>query len=249
MSLAGHVALVTGSSRNLGRAVALALARAGASVATHGFTDAEGAEETARLVRETGATAIAVMGDVADPGEVRAMVERATAALGTIDVLVSCPGLRPEARTVDVTADEWKRVMGTNLEGPLWCAQALLPGMLAQGWGRIVNIAGTGAFTPEEDQPHVASSKAGLVGLTRSLSRDHARHGVLTNMVSPGLLHTEDSPYRSPGRDYEAMAERIPTGKVTEPEEVAALCTFLCQPEQRSITGQTIHINGGSYFG
>ena len=248
MKLKGRNALVTGSSRNIGRAVALALAAEGADVATHGFTNRAGAEETAQAARELGVRAVAVMGDAGDPEQVRAMVAAAVAGIGGIDILVCCPGLRPHTEPLDVTLEDWRRVMATNLDGPFLCAQAVLPGMVERGWGRIINIVGTGASVGE-GPPHVAASKAGLFGLTRSLARAFGKDGVLVNAVSPGIVRTEDSPYRDPGRDYEAMAARSRTGTVVEPEEVASVCVMLCNPAQRSMTGQTVHVNAGAFFG
>ena len=247
MKLEGHTALVTGSSRNIGRAVALALAAAGASIAAHGFSSPEGAQATADAARELGVRATAVTGDVGDPEQVRKLVRQAADELGPIDILVSCPGLRPHDDTLSLTPESWRRVMATNLDGPFYCAQAVLPGMLESGWGRIVNISGGGAFVGRGG-PHVSASKAGLVGLTRSLARDFSKRGILVNTVSPGIVRTDDSPYRDPGRDYEAMAASASTGIVIEPDEIAAMCVYLCDPAQRSITGQTIHVNSGAFF-
>ncbi len=248
-SLSGKIALVTGSSRNLGRAVALALAAEGADVATHGFTDRAGAEATAQAIRAMGVRAAAVGADIGDPAQVRAMVTEVERDLGPVDILVSCPGYRPKDDPLAITPEEWRRVLATNLDGPWFCAQAVLGGMVERGWGRIINVAGTGAWLGEERAPHVAASKSGLVGLTRALAHDYAHAGVLVNLVSPGLLHTEESPYRIPGRDYEAFAAKMPTGRVTTPEDVAGAVTFLCSPAQRAITGQTLHVNSGTYFG
>ncbi len=248
MRLQGKTAWVTGSSRNVGRAVALAFAREGASVIVHAWRDKTAAEETANAVSAVGARVFVVLGDVGDPVQVKAMAGRALAEFGTVDILVNCPGFRPKDRTLDLTPENWRRVLATNLDGPFFCAQAVLPMMVERGWGRIVNISGTGAFTGEEGQPHVGASKAGLLGLTRSLAREFAEHDILVNTVSPGLVLTDDSPYRSPGRDYEAYAKRTPTRRIVTPEEIADLCVFLALPEQRSITGQTIHINGGMWF-
>ena len=145
MKLKGRNALVTGSSRNVGRAVALGLAAEGANVVTHGFTNRSGALETARDAANLGVHTVTVMGDVGDPAQVRAMVEEAVASIGGIDILVCCPGLRPHPGALEVSIDDWRRVMATNLDGPFLCAQAVLPGMVERGWGRIVNIVGGGA--------------------------------------------------------------------------------------------------------
>jgi 3-oxoacyl-[acyl-carrier protein] reductase len=246
--LNGRTAWITGSSRNVGRAVALAFAHEGAAIVTHGFSDPAGAEATAEAVRGLGVRAVSVTGDVGDPEAVTAMAQRALAELGAIDILVNCPGYRPREDTLELSPESWRRVMATNLDGAFFCAQAVLPGMVEQEWGRIINVAGTGAFVGEEGQPHVSASKAGLLGLTRSLAREFGDHNILVNTVSPGLVLTEDSPYRNPGRDYEPVAAKVPTRRIVTPEEIADLCVFLCLPEQRAITGQTIHINGGTYL-
>ncbi|MEK9658614.1 MAG: SDR family oxidoreductase [Chloroflexota bacterium] len=247
--LSGRVALVTGSSRNLGRAVALALAADGADVAAHGYTDRAGAEATAEASLALGVRASAVSADIGDPAQVHAMVAQVERELGPVDILVSCPGYRPKNNPLAISPEEWRRVLATNLDGPWFCAQAVLGGMAERGWGRVINVAGTGAWLGEERAPHVAASKSGLVGLTRALARDYAHAGVLVNLVSPGLLHTEESPYRIPGRDYKAFAAKMPTGRVTTPEDVAGAIVYLCLPEQRAITGQTLHVNSGTYFG
>jgi NAD(P)-dependent dehydrogenase (short-subunit alcohol dehydrogenase family) len=248
LQLEGHTALVTGSSRNVGRAIALALAREGANVVAHGLTNPEGAEETAQAARGLGVRALVVMGDVGDQQQVRTMVRSAIDELGPIDILVNAPGLRPTDDTLAMTPAIWHRVLATNLDGPFYCAQAVLPGMIERGWGRIVNISGGGAFVGEAGQAHVTASKAGLLGLTRALAREFAKSGVLVNTISPGLLHTADSPYRKPGRDYEEIESRMLTGHLIEVSEIAAMCVYLCDPAQRSITGQTLHINAGALF-
>jgi 3-oxoacyl-[acyl-carrier protein] reductase len=228
----------------VGPAIALGLAAEGANVATHGYTNRAGAEETARDAAKLGVRAVTVMSDVGDPAQVRAMVDEAVAGIGSIDILVCCPGLRPHPSTLDVTIEDWRRVMGTNLDGPFLCAQTVLPGMVERGWGRIVNIVGGGA-SMGMGPPHLAASKAGLLGLSRSLAAEFAKDGVLVNMISPGIVRTHDSPYRDAGRDYEAMAARTRTRTLVEPEEIADVCVLLCDPAQRSMTGQIINVSSG----
>ena len=249
MRLQGKTALVTGAGRNVGRAIALAFAGEGANVVVHGFKDQAAAEETARLVESRGVSAAVVLGDVGDQEDVRRFVGEAIAALGPVDVLANNVGFRPKEDTLSISAESWRRVLASNLDGPFFVAQAVLPGMIERRWGRIINISGGAAFNGVVGEPHVSASKAGLLGLTRSLAREFAKDNVLTNTIAPGLIHTEDSDYRTPGRDYAQIAAAQPLGRVTEPEEVAGLCVYLCDPAQQSVNGQTLHINGGGLFG
>jgi 3-oxoacyl-[acyl-carrier protein] reductase len=246
MRFTGKTALVTGSSRNLGRDIVLALAREGAYVISHGFQDVAGASETARLAAEAGVRSSTVIGDVGDAKAVAAMVKQATRDVGPIDILITCAGTRPHDDPLTITSEQWRRVMATNLDGAFFSAQAVLPGMIERGFGRIVLVAGDGLFGGPTGQPHVMASKSGLLGLTKALAKEYASHGILVNCVSPGTLHTGDSPYREPYRDYEQLAAHTPTGKVTALEDATQMCLYLCAPEQTGITGQTISINSGT---
>jgi len=230
----------------LGRDVVLALAREGANVIAHGFQDVAGARETATLAAAVGAKATTVIGDVGDAQEIAAMVEQATRAVGPIDILITCVGFRPHDDPLAITPEHWRRVMATNLDGAFFSAQAVLPGMIERGFGRIVLVAGDGLFGGPTGQPHVMASKSGLLGLTKALAKEYATHNILVNCVSPGTLHTGDSSYREPGRDYEQLGKRSPTGKVTELRDVTQMCLYLCAPEQTGITGQTISVNSGT---
>ncbi|PZC47786.1 MAG: 3-oxoacyl-[acyl-carrier protein] reductase [Chloroflexi bacterium] len=248
MKFQGKTALVTGASRNIGRALALAFAAEGANVVVHGYKDKAAAEETARMVEGKGVKALTVIGDVGDREEVGRFVGEAISVFGAVDILVSNVGYRPKEDTLTISAESWRRVLASNLDGPFFVAQAVLPGMIERHWGRIVNISGGGAFNGVVGEPHVAAAKAGLLGLTRTLAKEFAKDNILSNTVVPGTIQTEDSNYRTPGRDYPQIAVGQPLGRVTQPEEVADLCLYLCDPAQQSINGQAFHINGGTLF-
>ena len=190
MSLAGRVALVTGSGRNIGRAIILRLAADGADVVVNARTNAAEADAVAAEARALGVRAIAVLGDVADRRAVDAMVEAAIAELGRIDILVNNAAIRPSKPFVDLTDDDWERVRGVVLDGAFYCTRAVVPGMIERGSGNIQLIVGGGAFSGGKERAHISAAKMGLVGLGRSLARELGPHNIRVNLVSPGIIDT-----------------------------------------------------------
>ena len=245
MSLKGKVALVTGSGRNLGRATVLEMARRGADVAVNARSNRQEAESVAREAEALGVRAVALIADVGDEAQVKGMVEAALSELGRIDVLVNNAGLRRAKPLSEMGTDEWREVMAVNLDGPFYCSRAVVPGMIAQGGGRIINVSGLNAFKGRSGWAHVCASKMGALGLTRALAQELAPHGILVNHVVPGAFDTA----RTGDQDAVPATQvvpGIPVGRMGLPEELARTCAFLASDDASYITGQTLHVNGGA---
>ncbi len=237
--LAGQVALVTGSGRNIGRAIILRLAGAGADVIVNARTNEAEAQAVAAEARALGVRATAILADVADREAVDAMVSTAIAELGRIDILVNNAAIRPSKPFVEVTDEEWELVRGIALDGALYCTRAVVPSMIERGSGNIQFIVGEGAFTGGVERAHVSAAKMGLVGLGRSLARELGPHNIRVNIVSPGVIDTARDPSWYP-KGIGANVER--KGTV---DDIAAACAFLASDDAAYITGQTLHVNGG----
>lgn len=240
-SLTGRVALVTGGSRGIGRAVALALATAGADVALVYRERATEAEETAEGVRSAGRRALAIAADVSVGAEVETVVAAIENSLGPVSVLVNNAGvIRPQA-IEDITERDWDDVLTVNLKSAFLVTQRVLPGMRAQGWGRIINMSSVAAQLGGVVGPHYAASKAGLHGLTHAYAALLAREGITANTVAPALIATE-----MVTSNPRARADLLPVGRFGEVDEVAEVVTLLAT--NGYITGQTINVNGGWYM-
>jgi len=250
MEVDGKTALVTGSSRNIGRAVAETLAEFGADVGITARTDRDGCEESAATVEEHGREATVVLGDLADPEEVRRVVDTVRSDLGPIDVLVNNAAVRPEKPFLEMTVDDWGEVHDVNERAAYLTAQRALPDMIESGGGSVINLLGVGSITgTSPDKAHVSASKAGVIGLTRSLASSFGPDGVRINAVSPGPIDTERNL-----ENYSGWEERnrktiqaTPLKRRGEPEEIADVCCFLASDRASYITGQVIHVNGGLY--
>lgn len=245
--LDGKVALVTGGARNIGRAIARALAAGGASVIVNANTSREEAERTVAAIRADGGRASLRIADVTDARAVAAMVQDAAAEFGRLDLLVNNAAIRAETPFADLPLEEWRRVLATVLDGAFLCARACLPQLLRAPGGSIVNVGGMTASTGAIGRAHVVAAKAGLAGLTRALALEFAAHGVTVNTVVPGTIETVRGLPGAPERPAHRRA-LPPLGRRGEPEEVAAAVRFLCGPGARYITGQSLHVNGGGYM-
>jgi 3-oxoacyl-[acyl-carrier protein] reductase len=245
--LTGKVAIVTGAGRNIGRAIALALADAGAAILLNVRSNRAEAENVAGEIAASGGQALAHVGDVADEKAVRAMVDAALAQFGRIDVLVNNAALRREKPFAEMDYAEWRAILDVTLDGAFHCTKACLPALCASGAGTIVNIGGLSAHTGAASRAHVVTAKAGIVGFTRALAHDLAGGGITVNCVVPGLIGTP-RPKDRPEPAHHLVHNTI-TGERGRPEDVAAVVRFLCTPAARYITGQAIHANGGAYLG
>ena len=240
--LDGMVAIVTGSSRNIGRAIALTLAAAGARVAVNARSSEAQARETVEEIRATGGSAMLAMADVTDPSAVALMVERVAQAWGRIDILVNNANVHGVKPFEELTFEDWRSTLSVALDAPFHCIKACYPPMIRQGGGAIVNIGGSAGHMPYDGRVPVSAAKAGLAGITRSLALEGSRHKISVNCIAPGPVNTvRDVPSKSDPK-------KIPLGRFAEPDEVAHVVRMLCAPRGRYITGQTIHVNGGLYM-
>ncbi len=245
--LTGQVAVVTGAARNIGRAIALDLARGGARVVVHANTSTEAAAETVDLIRQQGGEAVQAGGDVTSQADMEALMARALSAFGRIDILVNNAALRRETKFEALDYAEWREVLSVILDGAFLCAKAALPALKAAGAGAIINLGGMSAHTGTTDRAHVIAAKTGLVGLTRALAFDLAPFNITANCVVPGQIDTQRG--RSGHGSTALAAARVPlAGRRGRPEEVASMVRTLAGPQSRYVTGQTIHVNGGAFL-
>ena len=244
--LGGRVALVTGAGRNIGRAIAIALAAGGATVIVNVRSNQQEADEVVRAIERDGGKAMVQVADVADEAAVGRMVADAAKRLGRIDYLVNNASLRHERRFEEMSFAEWREVLGVTLDGAFHCARACLPHLKASGAGALVNIGGLSAHTGSKHRAHVIAAKAGLVGFTRALAHDLADDGVTVNLVAPGTIDTARR--AGAGQPAHHLINNTLTGKRGAPDDVAATVRFLCGSGARYITGQTIHVNGGAFL-
>ncbi len=245
--LAGRVALVTGAGRNIGRAIAMALAEGGASIVVNARRNAAEADAVAMEIGSAGGAALAHLADVTDPEAVGRMVNAAIACFGRLDILVNNAAVRRETPIDRMTLAEWREILAITLDGAFNCVTASLPHLRAGGTATIVNIGGLTAHAGAKDRAHVVTAKAGLVGFTRALAHDLAGDGITVNCVAPGLIDTVRGGTNSPQPHHHKTHATL-VGRRGAPEEVAAVVRHLCGPGGRYITGQTVHISGGAYL-
>ena len=245
--LTGKVAIVTGAGRNIGRAVALALAEGGAAIVVNARSNRAEAEAVAREIESSGGKALVHVADGADAVAVQAMADSAVKHFGRIDILVNNAALRREKPFAEMSYAEWREIMDVTLDGAFHCAKACLPALRESGAGTIVNIGGLSAHTGAKNRAHVVTAKAGIIGFTRALAHDLASDGITVNCVVPGLIGTP-RPKDKPEPAHHLTHQTI-TGERGRPEDVAATVRFLCGPGARYINGQAIHSNGGAYLG
>jgi 3-oxoacyl-[acyl-carrier protein] reductase len=243
--LSGRVALVTGAGRNIGRAIALALAEDGAAVVVNARSNQAEADAVVSEIAAQGGQAISVLADIADAAAVERMVAAAASRFGRIDFLVNNAALRREKPLDQMTIAEWRDVMGVTLDGPFLCVKACLPYLTRSGAGAIVNLGGMSVHTGAKDRLHVVTAKSGLVGFTRALAQDLAERRITVNLVVPGLIGT---PRAGPEPQHHSTHHTL-TGERGTPADVAGTVRFLCGPAARYVTGQSIHVNGGAYLG
>lgn len=245
MSLEGKVAVVTGGGRGIGRGIATVLAARGVAVAVWDL-NLEGAEETVDAIRKAGGTAIAVAGDAADATDVAAAATRTRGELGPVTILVNNAGTSAYEPFTAITEESWDRLIRINLKGPFLVTRELVPDMLEAGWGRIINISSSSAQTGAPAMAHYASSKGGVIGLTKALAIEYIEKGITVNNVPPGFI---DTPLVREGPiDVEAAAATMPMKRAGRPEDVAYAVAYLASEEAAYVTGQTLSVNGGRYL-
>ena len=249
--LAGRVALVTGSARRTGRAIAFKLAEAGASVIVNALSSENEALQTARdIERAYGeGRAMACIADITDPAAVRAMIDAAVQRFGGLDILVNNASIRHHAALDATTIQDWQRILRVTLDGSFLCSQAAAPHLSKSAAGTIINIGGVVAHTGARGACAIMTAKAGLEGLTRALAHDLAP-AVTVNCVLPASMRApDDPPERAPALKSFYQHERVPLARPGTVEEVASAIVSLCGPAWRYMTGQMIHVNGGVHFG
>ena len=237
------IALVTGGSRGIGRAVCLALAKSGADVAVNYAGKEEAAQQTCRMCEELGARTLAIQADVADNAQVNAMVDQVIAQFGRLDILVCNAGITRDNLLMRMAEQDFDQVIATNLKGVWNCMKAVCRPMMKQRWGRIVSMSVVGV-AGNAGQVNYAASKAGVIGMTKSLARELGSRGVTVNAIAPGFIET-DMTAVLPENIKEGLLSSIPLGRLGQAEEVAALAAFLCSEQAGYITGQVIHVDGG----
>jgi 3-oxoacyl-[acyl-carrier protein] reductase len=245
--LDGKIALVTGSGRNIGRATVLKLASEGAHVVVNARSNQKEADAVVREAEALGVKALAVIGDVAKRDQAEAMVAKALARFGRIDILINNAAIRPHKPFTELTIEDWEGVRGVVLDGAIYCTRAAIPSMVANRYGRILFFTGEGAFVGGSGRAHVSAAKMGLVGLARGLASEFAPHNIRVNVVSPGSIDTSRAnPEWYHGRPPSASG--IPLGRQGHVDEIAATCLFLVSDDGGFITGQTLHANGGTGY-
>jgi 3-oxoacyl-[acyl-carrier protein] reductase len=248
MLLRDKVAVVTGGSRGIGRAIAVALGREGARVAVNYLQDARAAEETARMVRNTGTLALTVQADVADEGHVDRLFQTVIEAWEGVDILINNAGVCRFQPWESITTAEWDQTMAINLRSVFLCCKRAVPELRRRGGGRIVNVSSVAGQTGGITTPlHYATSKGGELALTNSLARLLAPEHILVNAVAPGGIDT-DLLDGLGDRGKERLAQAIPLSRLGLPEEVASAVVYLCSPGAAFITGECIDINGGIFI-
>jgi 3-oxoacyl-[acyl-carrier protein] reductase len=245
--VAGRTAIVTGAGRNIGRAIALALAEAGAAVVVNGRSDRSATDEVVKEIERRGGKAVAVMGDVGEEATAAAMVAAASSRFGGVDILVNNAAGRPEQPFDEMTLADWRAVHTTVLDGAFLAVKAALPHIKNSPAGAIINIGGVSAHIGTRHRAHVVAAKAGLVGFTKALAHELAEHKITANCVVPALIETARDP--NAAMPHHHQVSRTLSGRLGAPEEIAAAVRFLAGPQGRYITGQTLHVNGGMYLG
>jgi 3-oxoacyl-[acyl-carrier protein] reductase len=238
--LQGKTAFVSGSGRNIGRAIAVRLAGMGANVVVNGAADEAACRETAALVEGQGARSLLAMGDVGDAAALRSIADRALEAFGAVDILVNNAARRPHKPFLEMTDADWDGVVDVALTAAFRSARAFLPGMVERRWGRIVNFAGMKAIRGYYEGAPISAAKHGVWGLTKALSTEFAPHGVTANVVSPGQIRKDDAQADDPAR-----VASIPAGRMGRAQDIAATVGWLASPEAGFVTGQMIAVNGG----
>ncbi len=245
MRLEGHVALVTGANRNIGRAIALELAGRGCAVIVNASRSRREAEAVATEARRHGVKAAALLADVGRADDVKALARQALAEFGKVDVLVNNAAIRPEAPFLELSEADWHRVLDVDLNAAFYTARAFLPAMVTQGWGRIINLTGMNAMQGYVARAHVSAAKHGVWGLTKALAREFGPRGVTVNAISPGPIESERMTERQT-QHIRGMVSRVPMGRLGTPQEVASLCGWLASDDGGFVSGQMIGVNGAA---
>ncbi|NEP63805.1 MAG: SDR family oxidoreductase [Symploca sp. SIO2G7] len=248
--LQGKTAIITGSGQNIGREIALLFAATGANVVINGHRNQDAIEKVAQEAQDLGSKAIAVLADISDPNAIQAMVDQAIAEFGGVDIAVSNVSLRIRQGILDISNEDWRRVIDTNLSSAFYLARATLPGMKAREWGRIIHISGEDGFTGAAYRAHNVASKAGLHALSKAIAIEFGPYGVTANTVSPGTIDTLRIPENYPnwGSRYAEATKAIPSRRIGSCQDIAEACLYLASDAAGFVNSQVIHVNGGAFI-
>ena len=240
-----RIAIVTGAGQGIGRAITLGLAREGATV-TIADVNEESANTVKNEIEASGGRALAIPTDVSNEKSVQAMVEKSLKEFLRVDILVNNAGIFPTSSVEEMSEEDWDRVIGTNLVGAFLCARAVVPKFLEQGTGRIISLTSGRAFQGAKNGAHYAASKAGIIGFSKSLALELAPHGITVNVICPGITDTAQPRGHQTEEQIYAQGQRIPLGRIGQPEDLVGPAVFLASDAAAFITGQTVLVNGGS---
>jgi len=244
MNLADRVAIVTGGGRGIGKAIALKLAKVGASVVVNDVGDAEPAEAVAEEIRAMNRQGQAILADVSSSADVARLIEETTAVFGKLDILINNAGIAKDQLLLRMTEDDWDKVLAVDLKSVFLCTKAALRPMIKQRWGRVINLSSVTGLVGNEGQANYTAAKAGIIGFTRTVAKEVASRGITVNAVAPGFIETAMT--QQLGEKWgEEFKKRIPLGYPGSPQAVAEAVAFLASEEARYITGQVLGVDGG----
>jgi len=243
-AIEGKVALVTGASKGIGRGCAIRLAEMGVKVAVNYNSSPKAAEEAVETIKGIGGEAFAVQADVSKVEQVNAMVDRVQKDWGAVDILVNNAGIIDDGLLIRMTDEQWRRVIGTNLDGTFYCSRAVIRKMLSKRWGRIINIASVVGLRGNPGQTNYTASKAGIIGFTKALAKEVATRNITVNCVTPGYLETETTSVLTEAQRSHWLSV-IPQGHFGEIDDIAYLVCYLADEKAKYMTGQIISVDGG----
>jgi len=248
MNLSGKVAIITGGGRGIGREIAIRLAEAGADVVINDIGNPAPAEETVEAIKQLGRRSLAVMGDISITGDVNKMVEATLTTMGKVDILVNNAGITRDGLLMRMSDDDWDKVLTVNLKGVFLCTRAVLRPMIKARAGRIISLSSIVGIIGNAGQANYASSKAGIIGFTKSIAKEVAPRNITVNAIAPGFIDTAMT-QQLPEEKRKELAGHIPAGYLGTPRDIAEGVAFLASDEARYITGQVLTIDGGISLG
>ena len=253
--MTGRTAIITGSGGNIGRAIALGFARDGANVVINGHRNLDALESVAQEARSLGVEAMVALADVGDHMAVASMVDKTVQRFGSVDIAVSNVSLRIHQPFLNISIEDWQRIINTNLSSAFYLARACLPHMSTQRWGRIIHISGRDGFSPKANRAHNVTAKAGVFALAKAIATEFGPLGITANAVAPGIVDTTRDLAHYPDVANDALQDSFTARKSAIPlrhfghvDDIAAACTYLCSDAGGFMTGQIMHVNGGEFM-